>query len=96
MGTNYYKRHWNESTGDPVTDSWGHSIFYFETADDLYPSKQIQIFENGNILKYNESNPDDKFGGLSDQPLDIKEFNEFRIEKAEFDKLWQSSSATTT
>ena len=52
----YFKKNWEETTGDELTDDWGVSIFYFETDDSLNVLKQIQIFENGKILKYDELN----------------------------------------
>ena len=27
----YFKRPWPESTGEPSTDQWGYSTYYFET-----------------------------------------------------------------
>ena len=57
-----------------MTDDWGVSIFYFETDDSLNFLKQIQIFENGNILKYDELNNEDEFGAMADQSLEEEEF----------------------
>ena len=47
----YFKRKWNETRGDEF-DSWGTSIWYFEIGPDGYPIKQIELYENGNRLKY--------------------------------------------
>ena len=40
----YFKKNWEETTGDELTDDWGVSIFYFKTDDSLNVLKQIQIF----------------------------------------------------
>ena len=42
----YFKKNWEETTGDELTDDWGVSIFYFETDDSLNVFKQIQILKD--------------------------------------------------
>ena len=84
----YFKKNWEETTGDELTDNWGVSIFYFETDDSLNVFKQIQIFENGNILKYDELNNEDEFGAMADQSLEEEEFLDFEIPKEEFYNIW--------
>lgn len=88
MNNRYFKKIWNESSGDDVTDSWGNSIFYFETEDNFEVIKQIQVFENGNILKYDEQNYEDEYGFLADQPLEIEDFEEEEISKINFYEIW--------
>jgi|SRR5688572_6035469 len=77
--TLYFKRHWNETTGDEPTDTWGTSDYYFETDEEGNVLKQLQIFVNGNCLKYDLDYLDDKYGGISEVPLDLSEFKEFQI-----------------
>ena len=84
----YLKKKWKETTGDELTDDWGVSIFYFETDDSLNVFKQIQIFENGNILKYDELNNEDEFGAMADQSLEEEEFLDCEISKEEFYNIW--------
>ena len=84
----YFKKNWEETTGDELTDDWGVSIFYFETDDSLNVFKQIQIFENGNILKYDELNNENEFGAMADQSLEEKEFLDCEITKEEFYNIW--------
>jgi hypothetical protein len=88
----YFKREWDETTGDELTDSWGRSTFYFETDDQYIVVRQVQIFENENALKYDTEYVDDKFGGLSEAPIDMEEFAEYSITKEEFDQVWNTSS----
>jgi hypothetical protein len=85
---NYYKRCWNETTGEELTDSWGTSTFYFEIDQGHHMVRQIQIFENGNALKYSTEFTEDKYGKLSDQPLDIEDSELITIHKSEFEKVW--------
>ena len=89
---NYYKRHWDETTGDELTNSWGTSRYYFETDNDNNVVRQIQLFENGKALKYDTEYLDDDFGGLSDQPLDIEEFEEFKTTHSDFENIWQQTN----
>lgn len=85
---NYYKRNWNETRGDQY-DSWGKSIWYFETDNNGEVLRQIEAYENGKVLKYDNQNIEDEFGGLADQNLDLTEFVEFSIEKEEFENKWK-------
>lgn len=86
--TQYFKRNWNETTGDELTDSWGTSTYYFETDLDLNIIRQIQVFQNGRVLKYHQEFMEDEFGMLSDQQLDKDEFEEFSIDNSEFTDTW--------
>jgi hypothetical protein len=85
---NYYKRHWDETTGEELTDSWGTSTYYFETDQENNVLRQIQVFENGNGLKYWNAFAEDNYGAMSDQPLDSDDFEQHKIGKAEFEKAW--------
>ncbi|PZP38665.1 MAG: hypothetical protein DI598_20505 [Pseudopedobacter saltans] len=88
MNLRYFKKIWNESTGEELTDSWGRSIYYFETDENLNVIKQIQKFVNGKILNYDEQNLEDDFGFLTDQPLELDDFIDNEISKAEFYDVW--------
>ncbi len=83
----YYKRNWEETRGDEF-DNWGKSIWYFETENSGLPTKQVEVYENGKILKYDQTKLEDEFGGLGDQELDLNEFSEFEITEQEFEKIW--------
>lgn len=86
----YLKKKWEENTGEELTDNWGFSIFYFETDDSWNVLKQIQVFENGKALKYDEFNFEDEFGGLADQRLEEEEFIDHDISKEEFYNIWNN------
>ena len=87
----YYKRHWNELRGDEF-DSWGTSIWFFEVGENKYITRQIELYENGNRLKYHSDKTFDDYGRLSDQPIDLEEFKEFEIEKDDFEHEWGKSN----
>jgi hypothetical protein len=84
----YYKRHWDETTGDELTEPWGTSTFYFETDQNNNVLRQLQVFENGRGLKYWTEFSEDNYGMLSDQPLDADDFAQHMIDQAEFEKVW--------
>ena len=88
MKFRYFKKLWDESTGEELTDSWGKSTYYFETDENLNVVKQLQKFENGRILKYDEHLIEDELGFLSDQPLENEEFVDDEIQKNEFYNIW--------
>jgi len=90
----YYKRHWEETTGEELTVSWGPSTYYFETDTQLSIIRQVQFFENGHVLKYDLNFTHDDFGMLSDQPLDKEEFDEYTIDKEEFLNIWKFNRRT--
>ena len=88
----HFKRHWNETTGDELTDKWGTSDYYFETDEEGNVLRQVQIFANGNCLKYDSDYVDDKYGGLSEVVLDIFELKEFQIDQSIFNEVWETSA----
>lgn len=87
---NYYKRPWDDTTGEDPTDAWGTSDYYLETDAEGWVCRQIQHFAQGQALKYGPDNPEDEYGALADQPLELPEFQEYRITAAEFEAAWQA------
>lgn len=83
----YFKKKWDEATGEEPTNSWGTSNFYFETDLKFNVLRQIQMFENGKVLKYDLEYIDDKYGGLAESPIELDGFNE--IAKDQFEQLWE-------
>lgn len=88
MNKKYFKKFWNESSGDELTNSWGNSTYYFETDEDLNILKQVQIFQNGNILKYDDRNLENQFGFLTNHPLEIEDFEGNEISKTQFSEVY--------
>lgn len=87
----YFKRNWDETTGDELTDDWGKSVYYFETDNEMNVLRQIEKYENGKHLKYDSEYLEDKYGGLSEVQLELAEFSEFEIGKEEFNQVWDNS-----
>src|SRR5215210_5101555 len=89
----YFKRRWDECRGDEY-DSWGCSIYYFEADDQLNPVRQMEVYENGNVLKYDRNHVKDRYGGLSQCRLDLEGeegFEPFEITGEEFETSWDAA-----
>lgn len=84
----YCKRFWNETTGAVLTDAWGSCTYFFETDRDGNVLRQMQVYANRNKLRYTHDYSEDEYGGLSEVPLDLAEFDQFRITREEFEKVW--------
>jgi hypothetical protein len=89
-GSLFFKRPWDETSGNPKTDNWGTSIYYFETDEKGDVSKQMEVYRNDKTLKYSNLNMEDDFGGLTDHALDLTDKAYISIDKNEFFKLWNT------
>ena len=81
----YFRRRWSESRGDRH-DAWGHSWWYFATDGDGVVRKQVEVYDNGRVLVYDEQRPEDEYGRLSEAPLDLTEFAAFEVDRATFQR----------
>lgn len=61
---------------------------YFEADDDLWISRQIEVYADGTVLQYDREHLDDRYGGLSEKPIDVDDFAPFAIMQAEFEEVW--------
>jgi hypothetical protein len=89
--TKYCKWFWDESLGGEY-DEWGTSTYFLEVGDDLCALRQIEVYENGNVLFYDTSHLADDHGMLCDQPLGENDLQEFGITKAEFEQVWHTKT----
>lgn len=83
----YFKRFWNEPRSG-AQSVWGCSWWYFETDAAGIVSRQIEVYDRGPTLRYHLQGPQDEFGRLTDQPLDLLEFASYEIEPKEFEQAW--------
>ena len=87
---NYFKQHWDESRGDQY-DHWGTSWWYFEADENMWITRQIEIYSNGNVLQYDREHVVDQYGMLSDQALEEKYILILlKIDQNEFEEIWLS------
>ena len=90
----YCKWFWDESLGGDF-DTWGTSTYFIElilVGNDLCPTRQIEIYQNGNVLFYDNTHLADNYGMLCDKPLERKDLQEFGITKAEFEFVWNTNT----
>ncbi|GAB1544553.1 hypothetical protein NUACC21_72290 [Scytonema sp. NUACC21] len=87
----YYKWFWDEPLGGEF-DAWGTSTYFMEIGENLYAIRQIEVYENGNVLFYDREHTRDDYGMLNDKKMDKKEIQEFEITKAEFELVWNSKT----
>jgi hypothetical protein len=85
----YFKRDGDVPRGD-ANNAWGRSWWYFETDSTGAVTRQVEIYDHGPTLRYSFAHPRDEFGGLSDAPLDLKEFASFEVVGEAFDQAWRS------
>jgi hypothetical protein len=62
-------RPWDETRGDQF-DAWGRSRWLFETDEAGNVLRQVELYDGGQRLRYDENRREDLYGGLSEQPLD--------------------------
>lgn len=88
----YYKGRWDEDRGDEFA-SWGASDWYFEVEPDETVVRQIEVYDGGIVLQYDQKHLDDRFGMLTDKPFDPVGFPCVEIAREEFDAVWASHTA---
>ena len=85
----FYQRH-------DDTD-WGRITQYREVADDQFAFRQVDVYENGNVLRYNRSHRRDDYGSLTGRKFGRKpkwavDFpGAEMISASEFEKVWQKA-----
>jgi len=81
----YFRRRWDEERGDSHR-AWGRSWWHFATDDTGVVMKQVEIYDNGTVLVYDEHHPEDEYGGLSLVPLDLADFEPYAIDADVFQR----------
>jgi hypothetical protein len=90
----YFKRPWDESRGDEH-DDWGSSTWFFEVGSDGYVERQIEVYEAGQVLKYDREHMEDGYGKLAEGALDLERtgFLPFETDAEEFERTWRTLKA---
>jgi hypothetical protein len=88
----YLCRRWDEARGDEF-DGWGHSVWYFEVHDGGYPIRQIEVYDDGPVLRYGPGHQEDRYGCLGYASLDDAEedWSRFVITREAFERVWNSA-----
>lgn len=81
-----------------MTSGWGTFTTYAEVGEDLFALRQVQVYANGNCLRYDRENWCDEFGSLGGArdsakygKLSRKEWHVEDIDRAEFESVWEQS-----
>lgn len=85
----YFERKWNEPRFDEHED-WGTSVWYFETEAAMCVNRQIEVYANGTVLRYDRQHLEDAYGDLHEWPLDAASFAPFAITQETFERVWES------
>jgi hypothetical protein len=91
----YFKRRWHESRGDQF-DHWGGSWWLLEVTVDCFPARQMELYDDGTVLKYDAELLLDVYGKLGDQPIDLADFAPFEISAQQFDLEWAARKRFNT
>ena len=82
---------------DFLSAEWGVFVRYVEVAEDQFANRQVEVFRNGNVLRYDREHWADDFGMLlgrrfSRQPKWRCDFPGARmLSAAEFEKVWNAA-----
>ncbi len=77
--------------------NWGRITQYREVAEDQFALRQVDVYENGNVLRYNRSHRRDANGsligsGFSRKPKWAVDFpGAEMISAGEFEKVWRKA-----
>jgi hypothetical protein len=88
----YFKRYWNEPRGD-THNAWGFSWWFFETNSKGEVFRQVEKYDSGRTIYYDIEHREDEFGGLTQTVLDLKEFEQFEINREEFEDVWEKAKS---
>jgi hypothetical protein len=96
MPNRFYRRRWDEARGDEFA-SWGRSFWYFETDEEGWPVRQIEVYEAGRVTRYGPEHDDDRYGGLGEASLydSGEDWSTYEIADVEFERIWHSDSGVT-
>ena len=88
----FFCRRWDEPRGDEF-DGWGCATYLFETGEDGWPVRQIEVYDAGPVLRYGPEHLEDRFGGLGQGRLDeFEDWAGWEITAEEFERRWAAGS----
>jgi hypothetical protein len=87
-------------TRGPLVREWGRISMYVEVGDDQRAIRQVDVFDNGNVLRYDRSHQWDNYGMLvgakfSRKPKWAKFFPGAElISGDDFERIWRSAQSS--
>lgn len=85
----FYHRKFDKYWGAGPAADWGAFNQFFETDYIGNIIRQVQLFENGHVLKYDRTNQGDEFGQIGDMPLYREGWRKYKVPQKEFMNAWQ-------
>jgi len=82
------KASWRDNPVD-----WGDVTYFFEMDQDGQVLRQLEVHENGIVLKYDRTHFSDSEGSLSDKTLELGEVAPCGISESEFESAWHDHKA---
>ena len=82
--TRYYRKRWEETRGDAFGE-WGHSSWFFEV-EDGHATRQVERYDSGPALVYDDESDEDEYGGLTFVEFDVEEWAPFEIDAETFQR----------
>ena len=70
----YFRRRWDEA----------EVVYFFATDETGLVREQVEVYDDGRVLRYDEARPSDAHGSLSDQRLDLAELAAHEIDEATY------------
>jgi len=83
----YFKYFWEDDPGGDLA-GWGTSLWYTEVDAGGEILRVLQSYAAGQVLRYDDSWPQDEFGGMPEGIVDQDEIRELEISGEEFFAAW--------
>lgn len=78
-----------------MSAEWGGDpTYWLEVNSEGHAERQVEVYPNGNILRYHSTHREDEFGGLSIMVVDGDEdwWEPYKITHEEFEMLWATTA----
>ena len=73
---------------EPRPAEWGKSAIYYETSEEGFSIRQVQIFQSGIVLAYDKNHLRDHLGWLDPNPVCDEPSTTVSISQKEFQTAW--------
>ena len=84
----YFERDVDGDDIVPRPPKWGRSSIYFETSEEGVSIRQIQMFESGVVLAYDDEHYQDDYGWREGNPIYGEPPNTVPITRQDFHQAW--------
>jgi hypothetical protein len=86
-----YRRRWDATRGDEF-DSWGAATYYFEVGEDGWPTRQVEVYDAGPVLRYGPGREEDEYGQLGQARLgELEDWAPWEVSRNDFETAWEAT-----